>query len=177
VIALPVFEPETLAAERGEWQDIRQKHLQLIREAFTSLGPDQRVVLFCHDPTALPFLWRDESIRSKLPQVEATIIGHLHSQLFLWKSRLLAGMPPIRFLGNSIRRMSTALHEARLWRDFKLRLCPALAGIELLKDGGYLRMTIDPASAQLVDLKFCRLPVEAPSAEVPRKAGSESKTS
>src|SRR5439155_16539093 len=105
---------------------------------FTELQPNQRVMLFCHDPTALPFLWREDAVRSKLPQIEQTVIGHLHSGLILWKSRVLAGIPRIGFLGHTAKRLSAALSEARSWQPFHGRLCPALAGIELLKDGGYL---------------------------------------
>ena len=137
LIALPVFEPDTLPNERAEWQRLREQHLAEIRRAFVSLNREQRVLLFCHDPTALPFLWREEEIRARLSQIEQTVIGHLHSSLFLWKSRILAGMPRINFLGHTPKRFTAALHEARYWRPFKVRLCPALGGIELLKDGGY----------------------------------------
>jgi len=60
-----------------------------IRAAFAALQPQQRVLFFCHDPTALPFLWREDIVRGKLAHVEQTIIGHLHSNLFLRKSKLL----------------------------------------------------------------------------------------
>ncbi len=148
VIAWPVFEPESLACERAQWQELRIEHMALLRQSFLALEPCDRGILFCHDPTALPFLWRDPVIQSRLSQVEATIIGHLHSQVFVVGSRLLSGVPAITWLGNSIRRMSSALREARLWRHFRVRLCPALAGIELLKDGGYLRLELDPDAAQ-----------------------------
>ncbi|MEO6035901.1 MAG: metallophosphoesterase [Verrucomicrobiota bacterium] len=146
LIALPIFEPDTLPAEREEWSRLRMDHIARIRQAFADLRPEQKVILFCHDPTALPFLWEEKVIRDRLPQLERTIIGHLHSPLIAWKSRLLAGLPVIGFLGNTIKRMSRALRQARKWRDFKVVLCPALAGIELLKDGGYLRIEIDPAT-------------------------------
>src|SRR6185369_5708381 len=74
LLALPVYEPEALADERLAWQKLRAAHLSEIRQAFAALEPDERVILFCHDPTALPFLWHDEVIRSKLSQVEQTII-------------------------------------------------------------------------------------------------------
>ena len=144
LVALPIFKPDTLPAERPEWERLRAEHLSDLCRAFDALQPEQRVLLFCHDPTALPLLWREESIRARLPQVEQTTIGHLHSNLILWKSRLLAGMPPIRFLGRTAERLSTALSEARYWRPFHVRLCPALAGIELLKDGGYCTLELDP---------------------------------
>ena len=106
LIALPVYESDTLPDERAEWRQHREQHLEEIRRAFTGLKPGQRVMLFCHDPTALPFLWRDETIRSRLGQVEHTIIGHLHSNLVFREARLLSGIPPLRFLGHTARRMT-----------------------------------------------------------------------
>jgi len=157
LVALPIFEADMLPAERPEWERLRAEHLAEIRRAFDALQPGQRVLLFCHDPTALPFLWREESIRAKLPQIEQTTVGHLHSNLLLWESRLLAGMPPIHFLGYTGKRLSTALSEARHWRPFHVRLCPALAGVELLKDGGYCTLEIDPEARQPARFRFHRL--------------------
>src|SRR6185295_17216875 len=142
-VALPVFGADMLAEERSAWEKLREQHLTEIRDAFTALTPDRRVLLFCHDPTALPFLWREDAVRAKLSQIEQTVIGHLHSNLYLWKSKLLAGMPVIKFLGHTAQRMSGALNEARRWRPFNVRLCPSLAGIELLKDGGYFTVELD----------------------------------
>jgi len=154
LVALPVFEGEMLPAEQPEWERLRAEHLAEIRRAFAALQPAQRVLLFCHDPTALPFLWREEAVRARLPQIEQTTIGHLHSNLVLWKGRLLAGMPPIRFLGHNVQRLSTALSQARYWRPFNVRLCPSLAGIELLKDGGYCTLELDPAARQPARFRF-----------------------
>jgi hypothetical protein len=147
LLALPVYEPESLPAERAVWWRLREQHLDSIRAAFAGLQPGQRVVLFCHDPSALPFLARDPVIASQLGQVAATVIGHLHTELILRTSRLLAGMPEVRFLGNAVRRMSAALREARCWREFKVRLCPSPAGCELLKDGGFRSLTL-PTSGE-----------------------------
>jgi hypothetical protein len=158
MLAFPVYEPEALLEEIPQWQELRREHLALIRGAFGSLKPEQRVILFCHDPTALPFLWSDELIRSRLHQISHTIIGHLHSELFMWKSGLLAGMPTIRFLGNSIRRMSAALHDARIWKSFNVRLCPSLGGIQLLKDGGYFELELDPDARLPVKFNLRQLP-------------------
>jgi hypothetical protein len=158
LIALPAYQGDTLVAELPEWQRLREAHLAEIRAAFAALQPEQRVILFCHDPTALPFLWREESVNRRLPQVEQTIIGHLHTRLFLWKSRLLSGIPPIRFLGASVKRFSTALNEAHLWRPFNVRLCPALSGCQLLNDGGYYQMQLDPAAKQPAQFTFYPLP-------------------
>jgi hypothetical protein len=157
LVALPIFEAEMLPAERPEWERLRAEHLGEIRRAFAALQPGQRVLLFCHDPTALPFLCREEIVRARLPQIEQTVIGHLHSNLVLWKSRWLAGMPPIRFLGHTVQHLSTALSEARQWRAFHVRLCPALAGIELLKDGGYCTAELDSEARQPARFRFHRL--------------------
>jgi hypothetical protein len=158
LLALPIFEPETLLEERVEWGRLRAEHLTAIRGAFAALRPEQRVWLFCHDPTALPWLWHEKAVRRRLEQLERTFIGHLHSHFILWKSRMLAGMPTIQFLGNSIRRMSAALSEARHWQPFKVLLCPALAGIELFKRGGYYQVDLDLAARLPARLKLLPLP-------------------
>jgi hypothetical protein len=157
LVMLPVFEPDLDPAERPEWEKLRVEHLERIREAFTGLQRSQRVLLFCHDPTALPFLWQEEAVRAKVAQVEQTVVGHLHSNLVLWKSRLLAGMPQISFLGHTAKRLSGALRDGKYWRPFHVRLCPALAGIELLKDGGYLTAELDPEARRPAQFKYHRL--------------------
>jgi hypothetical protein len=129
-----------------------------VRQAFAGVKPGQKILLFCHDPTALPFLGREGEVRAKLAQLECTIIGHLHSKLILGQSRLLAGMPEIRFLGHTARRLSRALGQAREWRPFNVRLCPALAGIELLKDGGYLGIRLDHEGGRPAEIAFHPVP-------------------
>lgn len=158
LIALPANQPDTLPGEWPEWQRLREAHLAEIRAAFDALPPDQRVLLFCHDPTALPFLWREEPVRRRLAQVEQTILGHLHTRLVLWKSRALSGIPPVRFLGRSIGRFTSALHEAHLWWPFRVRLCPALSGTQLLNDGGYYTLRLDPTANRPARFTFHPLP-------------------
>lgn len=145
LLALPAFGPDLLPEEREEWHRLRNEHLAQVRDAFAGLDASRRVVLFCHDPTALPFLARESAVRARLAQIELTVIGHLHANLILRKSRLLAGMPRISFLGSSIQRMSGALREAREWRSFRVRLCPALAGIQVQRGGGWCSLELDVA--------------------------------
>jgi hypothetical protein len=152
LVALPVFEPDMLPEEREEWQRLREEHLRCIREAFAGLSPNERVVLFCHDPTALPFLGREATVQQRLPQVELTVIGHLHSNLILWKSRVLSGMPRLSVFGPSIARISGALRDARAWRPFRVKLCPSLAGIQWERGGGWCSLELDPSGAS--PLKF-----------------------
>jgi hypothetical protein len=154
LVAFPIMEPDALPAEVPDWQRLRSAHLEEIRGAFGSLQSDQRVLLFSHDPSALAFLSREEVVRSRLEQVAQTIIGHLHSNLVLSTSRALSGLPKITFLGHTVTRWTMSLREARYWREFKVRLCPALAGIQLLKDGGYLTAELDPEARQPVKFRF-----------------------
>ncbi len=84
-------------------------------------------------------------------------MGHLHSNLILFKSRLLAGMPVISFLGHTPQRLSSALRAARHWKPFNVLLCPSLSGIELLRDGGFYTVRIDPEAHQPAKFQFHRL--------------------
>jgi len=144
LVALPVFEPDLLPEEREEWQRLRAEHLAHIGEAFAGLAANQRLVLFCHDPTALPLLGREAFVRARQDQIELTVIGHLHSNLLLWKSRRLAGIPQLTFLGANVRRITGALREARGWRPFRVRLCPSPAGIQVQRGGAWCSLELDP---------------------------------
>ncbi len=158
LIALPAVQADVPPEEWPDWQPLREAHLVEVRAAFDALAPHQRVLLFCHDPTALPFLGREDAVRRRLPQVEQTVIGHLHTNLILWKSRLLSGIPPIRFLGRNVNRFSSALHEAHEWWPFHVRLCPALSGTELFNDGGYYTVNLDPTATRPARFTFHPLP-------------------
>ena len=157
LVGYPVYEPETLREERDAWQRLREIHLQDIRRTFAALDSNQRVILVCHDPSALSFLWREEMVRSKLDQVEQTIIGHLHSNLVFRRSRWLAGMPTIRFLGHTPRRLSSALNQARFWKPFRVRLCPSLAGLEIERGGGFYTIELDAAGDRPARFELHRL--------------------
>ncbi len=156
--ALPVYEKEVLPDEWPEWKRLREEHMSRIEAAFSSLSPQTKVVLFCHDPTALPFLSQSTVIQSKLAQVALTIIGHLHTQLVFVPSRVLAGLPAVTWMGPSIKRYTAALSRAREWDAFKPALCPALAGIELFKEGGYLRLVLHPEGTEGHELRVHSLP-------------------
>jgi hypothetical protein len=154
LLALPANRSDVPPGEWSEWERLRAEHLAEIRAAFDALQPQQRVLLFCHDPTALPFLAQEESVRRRLPQIEHTIIGHLHTNLILWKSRLLSWIPPITFLGHTVKKMSSALSQSRAWVPFKVKLCPALAGIQLLNDGGYFTVSLNPEAKDPAEFVF-----------------------
>jgi hypothetical protein len=157
LLALPVLESEALPEDIPAWRELRAQHVDEIARAFGDLKGQQRVLLFCHDPTALPYLAESPGVREKLSQIERTIIGHLHSDLILFNSRFLCGMPTIKFLGHTPRRISRALRQARHWKPFKLFLCPSPSGIQLLKDGGYCSIQLDPEGKTPVRFEKHRL--------------------
>lgn len=158
LVALPIYERENLPDEHARWQELRAQHLREINRTFGELRAGQRVLLFCHDPSALPFLWREEGVRSRLAQVERTILGHLHTKLVYGLSRCLSGMPEIRFAGHTPLRLSRALREARHWRAFRPLLCPSPSGSQLLRDGGYLTVELDERAQHPARFQFHPLP-------------------
>jgi hypothetical protein len=159
--AMPIYLAEALPDERAAWLELAEAHRTAVRAEFARLQPRQRVILFCHDPTALPFLRQDEVIRSRLGQVALTLIGHLHSPLILRLAEKLAGLPPVRGLGHTPRRLTTALRQARDWKPFHVRLCPSPSGMQLLKDGGWLSLELDSDTIRTV---FHPLPWPPPPA-------------
>lgn len=141
LVALPLHEEDALPGEINQWHELRSQVRDQIAKAFESIQDDERVILFCHDPAALPLMAEWPQVSRKTANIVCTVIGHLHSDFVYWQSQLLCGMPFIPGLGHTVKRVSSALRRARLWKPFKVVLCPSLAGIQLLKDGGYL--TID----------------------------------
>ncbi len=158
LLALPVLHGELLEDEADQWHMLLARHIEEIRRAFADLAPSQRAILFCHDPSALPYVAQIPEVGARLAQIERTIIGHLHSSLVLFKSRFLCGMPVINFLGHTPQRISRALRQARQWRSFNVLLCPSLPGIQLLKDGGYLTIDLDPSAKNPARIRQHRLP-------------------
>lgn len=156
--AMPVYEAESLPDEIAEWRRLSASHLAEIDRAFAALDDADRVILFCHDPTALPFIGRLPAVRRRFSQIERTVIGHLHSLVYLRMSRALSGMPSLAFLGHSIRRMSLALREARHWKPFNVLLCPSPPGVQMLKDGGYFIAALRPDGSEPVRFEFHPLP-------------------
>ena len=161
LVALPVYEKESLPEEVKAWRQLRAEHLDRIATAFSALRPEQRVLMFCHDPTALPFLARHETVQPRLGQIANTVIGHLHSPVVLKQSLRLAGIPPIHFLGHTPRRLSSALRQAAQWKAFNPVLCPSPTGIQLFKDGGYLMTDVDLDATRAPRFTFHPLPWNA----------------
>jgi hypothetical protein len=175
LVALPLFKVEMAAEDGDAWERLREHHLEQIRNAFAGLKSGERVILFCHDPSALPFLWREETVREKISQLEQTVIGHLHTNLVLRAGRALGGFPTISFLGKGARRISAALGEAKLWKPFHVRLCPAPMGIQLLKDGGWLSVELDAEARNAARFEFRPLQWQSENQGTHVKIGRQSR--
>lgn len=158
VVAMPIFISETLQNESEKWRDLHEEHLKVICEYFKQVESDRKIILFCHDPSALSILGEIPLIREKFEHIEMTVIGHLHSNAVFKASKYFAGIPEIKILGHTPRRLSKAMQKARVWKNFKVSLCPSLAGIQLLKDGGFCELTLDLNGKMPPQFNFHRLP-------------------
>lgn len=162
LLALEAMLPESLEGERDEWRALRESHVAEIEAAFNSLERGQRVILFCHDPTALPYLARIEAVRSRWGRIEQTVLGHLHSNFIFNTARRLAGVPAVNFAGVTVRRISNALCRARQWEPFKPILCPSPTGIEAFKDGGFLTVELHPEDPRPLEWRLHPIPWSGP---------------
>ena len=165
LIALDAMLPEALPEEREEWLSLRDEHVAEIDRVFRNLKKGQKVILFCHDPTALPFLAKIPSVRTQWGRIEQTVLGHLHSNFILNTAHRLAGIPPVNFAGFTIRRITRALGKARTWDPFKVILCPSPTGIQLFKDGGFLTVELHPDEPQPLDWQLHPIPWAGPDSQ------------
>jgi Calcineurin-like phosphoesterase len=158
VVALPVFLPEIPNEEHHRWVTAHNECMDDIARAFASVQPGRRIILFVHDPTALPFLLRIPEVATRLECIETTVIGHLHSRLVLRTAQALSGIPHVKGIGHTIHRYTAALREARCWKQFNVLLCPSPPGLQCLKDGGYLHLNLDESGRTPLSTQFIRLP-------------------
>jgi hypothetical protein len=164
LLALEALLPEGLEAERAGWLALRDEHLAAIDQAFRGLERGQRVILFCHDPTALPYLARLEAVRSSWGRIEQTVLGHLHSNFIFNTAQRLAGVPAVNFAGVTLRRITNALRRAEQWAPFKPILCPSPTGMEVFKDGGFLTVDLYPEDPRPLAWRFHPIPWDGPGA-------------
>jgi hypothetical protein len=143
LLALSLYEAELRVDEAGEWRRLAREHAEEVVATFRGVAKDRRILLFCHDPSALPFLRELPGIRDEMGRIEATVIGHLHSGSIFEMAGCLAGVPKLPLPGAALRRINAGLNRARVWRAFRTRFCPCLAGIQLLGDGGFLEIELD----------------------------------
>ena len=149
LIGLPSNQADCFPGDANAWEVKRNAHLETLRETLGQLGKHQRLLFFIHDPSALPHLAQLEWVREHYHRLDGTFVGHLHSELIVKMSRVLAGMPQIHGMGHTALTMSTALQKAREWRPFKVHLVPAPGGIQIYRRGGFgeIRIPMDGSGA------------------------------
>ena len=154
LIGLPSNLADCSSEDVNVWEQKRNTHLETIRDALENTGKDQRLLFFIHDPSALPHLAKFDWVRKHFHRLDGTFVGHLHSEIIIKMSRLLAGMPRIHVLGHTALKLSTALQEAREWEPFKVHLVPAPGGIQICKRGGFGEILIPVDGQDPVEFKI-----------------------
>lgn len=154
---LDLFLPEALTHEVPEWERRRAEHIELISHAFDGLPRHARVILFCHDPSALTALAQVPVVQRRLGHIELTVVGHYHNPGLLklvklaqrttrnWNPRY----PVARIIARGLQGMD-------VWRQFKPVVCPSTFGTGHHMAGGLLLIEKDAGGA-LVTRKL-RLP-------------------
>lgn len=143
LFTLDLFLPEALAEEVPEWQRRRTTHIEQVTGAFEALPSGVRVILFCHDPSALTALAQIPSVRARLGQVALTVIGHLHSPSLLAFARYGSRLSKWKPRYPVARIVASGLEGVRTWALFNPVVCPStfgtghhVAGGLLLLEGG-----------------------------------------
>lgn len=145
LFTLDMFLPEALHEEIPRWQEHRDRHVQVVTETFARLPNHARILLFCHDPSALHVLSHIKSVKSRVGQIEMTIIGHLHSPSLLRLARLVPRRasswkpkyPVARIVAHGLQGVAS-------WRQFRPVVCPSTFGTGHHIRGGVLFLEKNP---------------------------------
>jgi hypothetical protein len=138
LFTLDLFLPEALAEEIPEWKRRRDEHIESVSRAFHGLPARARVILFCHDPSALTALAQLPVVQRRLPQIELTVIGHLHSPTLLKLARYAARFSNLKPRYPVARIVAHGLAGARSWNAFHPVVCPSTFGTGHHVAGGIL---------------------------------------
>lgn len=144
LLTLSLFLPEALPGEIPAWQERAAAYRGNLRELFAGLPDDARILLFCHDPSALGALADIPEVRARLDQVEKTVLGHLHSPSLLRPSRWLARLPAWTPRYPIARIIAQGVRSAGCWDLFRPIVCPATFGAGRLFSGGLLFLDVGP---------------------------------
>jgi hypothetical protein len=151
LFTLEQFLPEALAHEIPEWEQRRKRHHAEVNHCFRHLPAKARVLLFCHDPGALPALAQLPAVRNRLVQIERTIIGHLHSPGLLKLARLLPRKPGAWKPRYPVARIiAHGLEGVDAWAQFRPVVCPSTFGTGHHIRGGLLFLEKDARGRLIV---------------------------
>lgn len=154
---LDLFLPEALTHEVPEWCRRRDEHIEHISHAFDGLPRHARVVLFCHDPSALTALAQVPVVKRRLAQIELTVVGHLHSpgllKLAKLAQRTMKNWNPKYPVARIVAR---GLQGIDAWAQFNPVVCPSTFGTGHHVAGGLL--LIERGGDGLLATRKMRLP-------------------
>lgn len=138
LFTLDLFLPEAIREEIPEWKRRRAEHIEMVTRAFEELPAKGRVILFCHDPSALTALRHIPAVRRHLQQIEMTVIGHLHSPALLRLARYASRLSDLTPRYPVARIVAQGLAGARHWNQFHPVVCPSTFGTGHHVAGGIL---------------------------------------
>lgn len=164
LLTLDFFLPEALKEEIPEWQRRRDRHIQAIRLEFARLPPKARVILFCHDPSALAPLARLSEVASRIGMIEMTVVGHLHSPGLLSLARIMPFGKTWKPKYPVARIIAKGLEGVSEWMAFRPVVCPSTFGTGHHTSGGVMLIEEDARSGALVAKKI-RIPLRSESTE------------
>ena len=138
LFTLDFFLPEALEAEVTEWKRRREEHIGHVSHAFDGLPDKARVLLFCHDPSALHALSQVPIVSKRMKQIELTVIGHLHSPTLLRMAKLVPRRKDWKPKYPVARIIARGLEGVKSWKQFHPVLCPSTFGTGHHLPGGLL---------------------------------------
>jgi hypothetical protein len=138
LFTLDLFLPEALASEIPAWRRLREEHIEHVSHAFDGLSDHARVLLFCHDPSALHALRHMPVVNRRLRQIEMTVIGHLHAPGLLKLARLVPAGSKWKPKYPVARIVAQGLEGVRSWKMFHPVVCPSTFGTGHHVRGGIL---------------------------------------
>ena len=143
LLTLDLFLPEALPGEIPRWLERREELIGRLRETCAALPSDARILLFLHDPSALGALEEIPEVRARLPQIERTVLGHLHAPGLLPLVGLLARLPRLNPRYPVARIIAHGARGAHRWPAFRPVVCPAVFGAGHHFSGGLLFLETD----------------------------------
>lgn len=150
LLSLSLFLPEARPTEIPAWQERRARHLAEIREAFTRIPPADRILLFCHDPSALGELAGLPEVRDRIGQIARTVVGHLHIPALLPITRWIGRLPSHNPRYPVARIIAHGAKSSRTWDQFRPVVCPAAFGLGHVLRGGFLHLDVLPDRIRIV---------------------------
>jgi hypothetical protein len=109
-----------------------------LAEHFAAMQPQDRIIIFCHDPSALGVLAALPDVHDRVDQVECTVVGHLHTPLLLGVTRMMRHLPVLKTDYPIARIVSHGAQNAKDWKRFNPVVCPSTYGVGTHISGGVL---------------------------------------